>query len=80
MKNGYQLPLLKISKANQVVTIRDGYTREVNSSIRVKGSSFQPRVTNPGDYDIVIGEGENIQTIYRVKAQKVNKEKLTITL
>ncbi|WP_282080066.1 alkaline phosphatase D family protein [Aquimarina algiphila] len=78
IKQGYELPLLVINKKNQVVTVRDGYTKELISSIRVKNDKYQPKVLRKGEYDIEIGEGDQKILLYKVSSTKKNKEKLEI--
>ncbi|WP_245949262.1 metallophosphoesterase family protein [Lutibacter citreus] len=80
IKKGYQLPKLTISKENQVVTIRKSSDRAVISSIRIKGISIQPKVLTEGNYTVEIGEGDNKQLFYNVKALKKNKNKLAVSL
>lgn len=78
IENGYELPLLKLGKAGQVVTIRDNWTSELVASIRVKEKEYQPKVLHPGMYKIMIGEGDQEQVFYEVAAKKKNK-KILIT-
>ncbi len=80
IKNGYELPSLKISKPNQVVTIRNNYTKEVISSLRIKGSTYQPKVMYPGVYTIEVGEGSVIKKYYDVEAKKSEKKTINISL
>ncbi|WP_040396338.1 metallophosphoesterase family protein [Aquimarina agarilytica] len=54
--NGYKLPLFKTSKNNQVITVLNE-TNDVVSSVRIKGSTYQPKTHKKGTYKIVIGEG-----------------------
>ena len=77
-KDGFQLPILKISKPNQVVTVRNEYTKEVVSSIRVNGSVYQPKVMLSGPYTIEVGEGATIKRFFEVEATKSNSKKITI--
>lgn len=78
IEGGYELPTLEISKENQVVTIRNTYTNEVISSVRIKGKTYQPKVLENVNYTIEIGEGENIKKIYGLEAKKINAQKLKI--
>lgn len=80
IKDGFELPKLKISKKNQVVTIRNTYTKEVISSLRINGVNYTPKVMYSGAYTIEIGEGENIKRYYDVEAEKTNKQIINVTL
>lgn len=80
IKDGYELPTLKISKEDQVITVLDQYTREVISSLRINGKVYQPKVFREGEYLILVGEGKNQKGYQSIKARKRNKETLTITL
>tara|TARA_R110002126_G_scaffold291782_1_gene458012 strand:+ start:25521 stop:27254 length:1734 start_codon:yes stop_codon:yes gene_type:complete len=80
IKDGYQLPKLKISKSNQVVIIRNNYTKEVVSSLRILGNTYQPKVIHTGLYTIEVGEGENRTYLRNVEAKSKNKKTLTVKL
>ena len=80
IKNGYQLPKLKISKSNQVVIIRNNYTKEVVSSLRILGNTYQPKVIHTGLYTIEVGEGENRTYLRNVEAKPNNNKTLTVKL
>jgi hypothetical protein len=80
IKDGYQLPKLKISTSNQVVIIRNNYTKEVVSSIRIKGTNYQPKVMNTGLYTIEVGEGENRKYLRNVAATVKNKKTVSVKL
>ncbi|MGC6430612.1 MAG: alkaline phosphatase D family protein [Jejuia sp.] len=77
---GYVLPTLKISKPNQVVTLKNNYTKEVISSLRINGTSYAPRVMYPGMYTIEVGEGQLVKKYFNIEALKKNKQTITITL
>ena len=79
-KNAWELPELQISKPNQVVTVRDESTGEVYSSIRVKGSSYQPFGLPSRSYSIEVGEGNQKKTLTQIATKKRNRKRLTITL
>ena len=49
------LPTLKINKPNQVVQLINERNNEVVYTIRVKGSSFKPKVFENGTYTIKVG-------------------------
>ena len=53
------LPTLKINKPNQVVQLINERNNEVVYTIRVKGSSFKPKVFENGTYTIKVGEKKN---------------------
>jgi hypothetical protein len=78
IKNGYELPTLKISKPNQVVTIRNYYSNEVISSLRINGTEYKPKVMLSGKYNIDIGENENLKRFLEVEATKKNKKTLQV--
>lgn len=78
IQEGFELPTLKISKANQVVTVRNNYTKEVVSSLRIKGDEYQPKVMQPGVFTIEVGEGKNKQFFFDVEAVKKNKKTINI--
>ena len=79
-KKAFELPTLEISKADQVVTVRNSYTREVISSIRVNGKTYQPKVLQPGAYTIEVGEGNTPEKVFDVMAEKRNTKKLNVGL
>ena len=72
--NGFELPKLSFSSEDQVVTVKDQYTGEVISSLRINGKTYQPKVPNKGAYNIVVGEEKNQQTIENVEALKKNNK------
>ncbi len=78
VKNGFELPTLKIADVDCVVTVKNHYTKELIFSVRINGKEFKPKVENAGDYDILVGEGESIKTYYRVRAEKENRETLKV--
>ncbi|WP_276166153.1 alkaline phosphatase D family protein [Zobellia alginiliquefaciens] len=80
IKNGYELPGLKISKPDQVVTVKDFYTGEVITSLRIKGAEYKPKVLQQGAYTIEVGEGEKLQRFYEVEAQKKNNKKISVSI
>ncbi|GAA4953187.1 hypothetical protein GCM10023314_28460 [Algibacter agarivorans] len=80
IKDGFELPKLKISKPNQVVTVRNGYTKEVVISLRINGSEYKPKVLQEGLYTIDIGEGSQIKHIYDVEAKKNNNKIIKVSL
>ena len=57
------LPTLKINKPNQVVQLINERNNEVVYTIRVKGSSFKPKVFENGTYTIKVGEKKNKKTL-----------------
>ena len=72
VNEGYELPKLKISKPNQVVTVRNNYTKEVVSSLRINGSTYAPKVMYQGDYTIEVGEGKHKKHYFDIEASKKN--------
>lgn len=79
IKNGYELPTLKISKPDQVVTVRNYYTGEVVSSLRIKGLEYKPIVLQAGKYTIDVGENENLKRFFDIAATKDNKEIISVS-
>ncbi|WP_222611762.1 metallophosphoesterase family protein [Seonamhaeicola algicola] len=77
-KKFYQLPILEMSKKDQVVTIRKSSNREVVSSLRIKGKVYHPKVLELGSYTIEIGEGDTPIRYFDVKALKTNNKKLKV--
>ena len=57
------LPTLKINKPNQVVQLINERNNEIVYTIRVKGSSFKPKVFENGNYTIKVGEKKNQNTL-----------------
>lgn len=80
IEKGYELPTLKISKKNQVVTVKNQFTKEVISSIRVNGNSYQPKVLIPGKYYITVGEGIDQKRLQEIEAKQKNKSLIQIEL
>ena len=60
------LPTLKINKPNQVVQLINERNNEIVYTIRVKGSSFKPKVFENGTYTIKVGEKKNQNTLKRI--------------
>lgn len=79
-KISFELPTLKLSKENQVVTVKKNSTKEVVSSIRTKGKTYQPKVLELGSYVIEIGEGNTPITFFEVLSDKKNSKVLNVTL
>jgi len=79
-RNYFELPLLEISKEDQVVTVRNAHSREVISSVRIKGKTYQPKVLELGFYTIEIGEGNTPIKYFDIKAKKKNSNKLQVQI
>lgn len=77
--DGYELPKLEISKADQVVTVIDKTTGVLISSQRIKGQKYQPKVSKEGVYTLVIGQGKVKQTI-ELTAKKRNRSTKKVNL
>lgn len=75
---GYELPILSIAKENQVVTVKNQYTKEVISSLRIRGNQYQPKVLHPGHYTVEIGEGAHQTSLYNLEATTKNNKKINI--
>lgn len=80
IKDGYQLPKLKISKEDQVVTIIEQFTGEVVSSIRINGYEYAPKVLHKGEYTILVGEGSNQKRFEKIEAVENNKKSLKVSI
>lgn len=78
IKNGYELPTLEISKADQVVTVRHAFTGEVAASLRINGQVFQPKVLEKGIYIIEVGEGDEMLIFREIEAKKRNRKKIEV--
>ena len=58
------LPELKITgQADPVVSIIDEKSSEVVYSLRIKGTSYRPKVFSKGSYTIRVGEGKRMKTL-----------------
>ncbi|MCL7752647.1 metallophosphoesterase family protein [Polaribacter sp. Z022] len=79
-KKAFFLPKLEVSKENQVVTVRKSSSKEVISSVRIKGKKYQPKVLEEGIYDIEIGEGKNQKQFFKILASQKNRKKLKIKI
>jgi hypothetical protein len=77
-RKSFQLPTLQLSKEDQVVTVRHRTTREVVSSVRINGKTYQPKVLSLGYYTIEIGEGNVPKKYFDVLAE--NKNKITLNI
>ena len=80
IRNGYQLPTLKLSSEDQVVTVRDSKTKEVISSLRINGNIYQPKVGVEGNYDLEVGEGASKQIFQDIEAKKRDRRTIDIEL
>ena len=62
------LPELKISgQADPVVSIINEKSGEVVYTLRIKGTSYRPKVFSGGAYTIRIGEGGRVKTVKGVR-------------
>lgn len=57
------LPVLKISKPDQVVKIVHEKDQSVVSTIRIKGTTYEPAVYADGIYSIKVGEGTAVKEL-----------------
>lgn len=80
IKNGFQLPTLKVSKENQIITVKKSTTGEVISSLRIKGKIYQPKVFEKGNYTIEIGEKEQKKILVNITVKKRNNKILKINI
>ena len=73
------LPSLQINKANQVVQVINEKTGEIVYTLRIKGTTFRPKVFTEDSYTINVGEGAARKSLKGIKAH--NKvETLTVKL
>ena len=80
IKGGYELPSLKISESDQVVTVVDHATGEVFSSVRILGQEYQPKVLKSGRYDILVGESGEQKVFKNLKSRKENNKVLNVLI
>lgn len=73
-KGSPQLPTLKLPAPDLVVTVVEAGSGEVISSLRVKGSQYQPATPKPGAYDITIGEGEQAFQLRGMRSEVENRK------
>ena len=50
------------------------------SSLRIKGSVYQPMVVHAGKYKIDVGEGEESKRYFDIEAIQKNQETITVGL
>ena len=62
------LPVLEISKPDQVVQVLEEKSGDVVYTLRIKGKTFQPKVFAKGAYTVKVGEGANLKTFKSVKS------------
>ncbi len=76
------LPKLNIAgEDDPVIQIIDESNNEIVYTLRINGNSYQPKVFKKGLYTIKVGEGDNIEIVKNLKAEKlINDEILDITL
>lgn len=79
-RESFQLPTVQLSEADQVVTVRNSASREVVSSVRIKGNTYQPKVLELGNYTIEIGEGTTLVKYFDVPAAKKNNTTIKVQL
>lgn len=78
----YYLPKLSINgMEDPVIQIIDETTKEIIYTLRIKGTSFQPKVMKAGNYTLKIGElgTKNEQQLEHLGTSKKSKEELIIT-
>lgn len=80
MENGLELPVLKVSHPDQVITITESKTGEIVSSVRIKGTKHHPKVPRQGLYDILIGEEMIQKQLTNVESGLTNRKVITVTL
>ena len=63
------LPELKISgQADPVVSIINEKSGEVVYTLRIKGSSYRPKVFAAGSYTVRVGEGKKMKTLKGIRS------------
>ena len=63
------LPTLNVKgQTDPVVQVIDQADGQIVYTLRIKGTTFRPKVFAPGTYTIKVGEGENIKTLRGVKS------------
>ena len=68
------LPELKITgQADPVVSIIDEKSGEVVYTLRIKGTSYRPKVFSKGSYTIRVGEGKRMKTLEGVHSLEKGK-------
>ena len=68
------LPELKISgQADPVVSIINEKSGEVVYTLRIKGSSYRPKVFSAGSYTVRVGEGKKMKTLKGIRSLEKGK-------
>ncbi|MDC0047712.1 alkaline phosphatase D family protein [Verrucomicrobia bacterium] len=62
------LPSLQINKPNQVVQVINEKTEEIVYTLRIKGTTFRPKVYTDDSYTINVGEGNERKSLKGIKA------------
>ena len=63
------LPTLKITgQTDPVVQVIEESTGEIVYTLRVKGTSFRPKVFAKGKYTVKVGEGDSVKTVTGIDA------------
>jgi hypothetical protein len=78
INKGYQLPTIHTKEEDQVVTIKTSTDNKVISSLRINGTTYQPKVPYQGKFNIEIGEGDHKQIFNKIEASKRNKKSIII--
>jgi len=79
LSDEFVLPSLKISKPDQVITVKEAYTGELVYALRIKGDHFQPQVPKSGAYTLIIGEKEPV-TLFEIQASSQSNEIIEVNL
>jgi len=74
IKEGFSLPRLIFKEEDPVVTIRRSRDNELISSLRVNGSSYQPRVPDQEAYNVIILQNGEEQTLKQLTPSRKNKK------
>ena len=68
------LPELKITgQADPVVSIINEKSGEVVYTLRIKGTSYRPKVFSKGAYTIRVGEGKRVKTLKGIRSLEEGK-------
>jgi hypothetical protein len=72
------LPTIQVSgTTDPVVQVIDEFDGDVVYTLRIKGTSFRPKVFREGTYTIKVGEGESTKTFTGVKSLKPGETRTT---
>ena len=68
------LPVIEVSgPVNPVIQIIDESTGEIVYTIRIKGTSYRPKVFREGSYTVRVGEGESAKVLKNIKSTGLHR-------